>query len=429
MKGNHVSKPKLDLFITKSDDKYVVSLKLPNGQICCFNLEYMTFGSAKSLDCDGIIQVPQKFIDMNFNSHTYNKICEILDNVLMPILGTKKKVNSSIGHWENGQITWSQKGSDIAEVNNSIISTFSLHPTLQMFEECPLTVMMKRNVWEKIMITARDILCKMNKSCYISDDPIFTETVINSIFNIKEINSMSENELKLFVHALLRGYFLNKKTSAKICQVLPKLIPHCNVLKASSENKKKKLKSLNQIISAILGNKPIDKLVHKIIMKNLENKKHAAIICEALEEHGCEGDPELLKLYHNETDPGFIQLNRLIRHLRKRQDLGTRLDMLSLLNFEHIKYLMNDVDIKDRFKDICAKISQTLALMDGIELYDKADFAKRYPKFAVFLWRMDHESYDLINLTQFVHSFVDRVRSYDGYSRDMCENLRHNQNE
>jgi hypothetical protein len=72
------------------------------------------------------------------------------------------------------------------------------------------------------------------------------------------------------------------------------------------------------------------------------------------------------------------------------------------------------------------KLGQCMALMDGLELYDKAELADRYPELSAFLWRRKPTTDDLVGLTRFVNIFLDRVVSHQIYARDLCEELRHN---
>jgi len=421
--SNEPKEPKRSLTL-HIDDHKIVHLVFPNGNSFDFPLEYMVFGSKTSLDCDLIIKVPLKFTELNLRTDVFNVICEILDAIMGPIINTPKVINSSLGYWSNGAILWAQKGSDIAEINNGIIATFQNHPGLQMYDVCPLTLHLKRNLTYKITTTVRDLLCKMNKTRFSGTDSEIMDlscNLVNGILRILEIRQYNKGDLKGFLFALLQGLQIPHKLSISLCDVLDdETCVLVRALEVNNTNKNNKKRPIEALVDAVTKNDDakITLTIHTIFADNLSD---ANKLRQILSSDNLTTDlrDELDKIY----DTGVIRLNRLIRNVRRIQFLGVRIDLLRLLDLSKIVYM---IDPADRYKDITFKIGQCMALMDGLELYDKAELADRYPELSVFLWRKKPTTDDLVGLTKFVNIFLDRVVSHQIYTRDLCEELRHN---
>lgn len=408
------------------DDNNIIILILHNGKQFCFPLEYIIFGSKTSLDCDLIIQVPVEFTELNFNTDVFNIMCEIFDKLLGPIIGTTKVINSSLGYWNNGRIMWAQKGSETSEVNNSIMLTFHNHRDLQMYNDCPIYQHLERDLVHKINTTIRDILCKMNKTRYNGNDDEILNLSCNlviGILHIPEIQSYDNGTLKSFLFALLQGICIPTKLAIILYNSIDTTLhPYISSMETSPKNKNLKKKPIELLVSAVLkkDDAKISEIVHQIFV---DNNSDAKMLSEIISQPSISNDTrnELEKIY----ETGVIRLNRLIRNVRRIQFLGVRIDLLRLLDFSKIIYV---IDPSDRYKDITFKIGQCMALINDIELYDKDEIARRYPELSIFLWRKKPSINDLIGLNTIVISFLDMIISHHVYNRNLCEDLRHNNN-
>lgn len=362
--------------IIEEDQKIKIKIKL----------EVIVFGSVSSQDYDLIVNVPITGEQV----HTYNLWCQDLDRELAKNY-TDKPVNSSLGYWnEDGVLLWSQKGSDVAEVNNGIIRTFHLHK--QMFAECPLRHMQPRNLMDKILTTTRDVLCKCNKSILIGDMTDF----ICSALAIPEIVAQGEH----IVYTLLKGYFVSKN----LCKKIPSLQNLC------ADKKRKQ----NQIAmyKAIYAAQDKTDLVRNLLLQNQKDKQQIEIVLNSVTE-------ELRDELQNETEWHEIKLNRLVRQLRKIRALGPRLDVLELLDFTKVRL----ANAEDKYKNIVFKVCQTIELANNNEVYTKEEIANLYPDMYNFIYRQPITDRNLHDLQNLIRNFIFLARTHPDYSRQLLEIL------
>jgi hypothetical protein len=438
----------VDIIQTR-EGSYELVVNLKTGRIFQFPLVWMVFGSKTSVDCDVIIFVSSEFVQSQPRPDICNKMCEILNPFLEQIIGkaganekteTKiketKEINCSIGYWHEGEIKWAQKGSDLGEVNNSIMATFNNHPSLQMISCCPLTVTLKRDVWYKIQTTIRDILCKMNKSRY-HDDPLGIcitrmQSLIVNILAIPEIMAYSKNDKKKYVCPILQGVFIQKIAGDELYNIIPSCGNLINRITATAENKRKKLKLIDNVVDLMEKKLDTSDAVLKILKRNRKDGDLVLQLIANLDSKSrtvhIEQYDRLKKILTDLIESGVIHLNRIIRIVRHIQPLGVRIDCLRLLDLSIVRYLLPKEGVLTRYKDIAFKFGQAYALMDGKELYDKTEIATYYetiwPTLGIFLRREDSTVNDLISLNNFIRLFLDRVESYSGFSRDLCEQYR-----
>jgi len=426
-----IDKRDVTLFVFKkdtSDTIHYISLTLRSGETFIFPLVWMVFGSKTSLDCDLIVLISLEFVELKPRPDICNKMCEILDGLVGPIVGTTKEINSSVGYWHDGQIRWAQKGSDLGEVNNGIMATFNNHLDLQILSSCPLTVRLERDVWYKIQTTIRDILCKMNKSRYRNDSILMIHRLLVSIFNIPEIMKLPRNEKKSYVCPLLQGIFIQPVIRDELSKILPMHKEILCAITATADIKRKRLKPIDEILLFMEKQRPIDAIVMSILADNSNDGTYVLRILSALDNVKtvipAEQYERLRKILLDLMQSGVIRLNRVIRIVRHIQSLGVRIDCLRLLNMGDIEYILHPNGLATRYKEMAFKLAQAWALMDGIELYDKDEIAEKYPELGVFLWRKDPTQDNLHILTAFIRRFLDRVESYPGFSRSLCEDHR-----
>ena len=398
----------MDNPIHKFIDIYLndININIKNKIMTC-PFSYIIFGSKTSIDLDIIVQVPIEFTQLDLQTNVFNTICEELDELLKTHLNQDKEINSSLGYWTNGVLIWCQKGSDIAEVNNSLIETFNNHK--QLLTACPITIKLERNVNNKIHCSIRTILCKMSKTALINGQLI---DIILGVFSIPEIRK--DPKLKVLLDSIFCGITITKPRQAEILQLLPNARFQIAKLDKSKDKRNKTVKMLD---TAIRNNFPIRALVEMIIDLNKEEVICVNDLIMSLD--NLEIINELKQSVKNFT----ISINRIIRLMRRKQEIGIRVDMLKLLDFRNFVLTKDPLD---RMKCITFQLGQTLALLNGIELYDKEYIAKMYPILGTFLRREIPTEKELMDLTEFTHIFLEKIMAYPGIIRESREVLRFN---
>lgn len=376
-------------------------------------LEYIVFGSPSSIDFDLMIKVPMELVNSAPGAHTFTQLCQVLDKYMEAILwvglNPHKPINSSVGYWEDGELLWSQKGSSPAEVNNGIIATFNSHLQYQMFDVCPLVRIQPRNVWDKLLTTVRDLICKLS-NCYIDFDSIEDEvewiaSVAHYILNIPEVRLRPRS----FIHSFLSGYYIPPEILVRL--------PNRDLVSDMERTQPKKLlrlKTLNQIYDSPDN---ID-LIREVIRLNRVHYAHLENIVDVVQANG---DVELAADLTKATRSGLITLNRFIDQSRKIREIGPRLDIMRIIDFTRVGI---ENDVADKYKTIVFKICQSLELIKGREIFSKEDLIKLYPAMTPFLKRLPIADDDLENLNQLVQHFIDVVINYPGYNRDLLEIMR-----
>lgn len=376
-------------------------------------LEYIIFGSPSSIDFDLMIKVPMELVNLAPGAHVFTQLCQRLDKYMESILwiGDKphKPINSSVGYWDEGKLVWSQKGSSPAEVNNGIIATFNYHLYYQMFDVCPLVCVQERNVWDKLLTTVRDLVCKLS-NCFIEFDSVEDEvewiaSVAHYILNIPEVRLRPRS----FVHAFLSGYYIPPEILARL--------PYRDLILDIERERTKKLRRL-AILNQIYDNPDNIDLIRQVIRLNRIHHMHLKKIMSAIQTNG---DVELATDLMKATRSGLITLNRFIDQSRKIKEIGPRLDIMRIIDFTRVRI---ENDSSDKYKIIVFKICQSLELIKGREVFSKEDLIKLYPAMIPFLMRLPIYNDDLENLNRLVQNFINVVINYPGYNRDLVEIMR-----
>lgn len=379
-----------------------------------YPLEYIIFGSISSVDYDLIIKVPVELVEAADGAHVFMQMCLVIDKYMESILyvgnNPHKPINSSLGYWENGQMLWCQKGSSTAEVNNGIIATFDNHLSFQMFPSCPLIHVQERNVWDKLLTTTRDTLCKLNH-CSIEFQSLDEEvewiaSLAHYILNIPEVRSRPIS----FVHGFLSGYHIPSDLFSQL--------PHRHLIteiEVTSLKKKARLKELERIYLD-----PTNKtFILDIIRQNRIHRDHIDfIVSQLLKEQA--NNVDLINGLKEATKSGLVTLRRLIHQSRKIRELGPRLDILRIIDFARVKVIEPD----EKYKTIVFKVCQALQLVKGREVFSKEELIDLYPTMRPFLTRRPPSHDDLKNLNALIQNFVEVVMSYPDYQRDLVEIMR-----
>lgn len=278
-----------------------------------FEFKYIIFGSKSSQDCDMIVWIPLELTTKP--KHWYNQLCFELDRVLSVQLNIAKPMNSCVGHWTD-RLVWTQKGSEIAESNNSIISTFGNHQ--QMFSECPFNTMLDRDPIVKVLRSSRYVLGKFSKMVLSRpklDDLIYQFLTIQDIDRIDNLEQY------------LRQTFGGKSTN----------------------NQKR--------------NSLVRKVYKSTLDRNLEKTQISTVL-------------DMI-----DSNQVFRKLNRYVMQISR---LGFTLDFIMMVDLNELSLYKDPVD---RYKEISFQLGQTVALIDGVELYDKEKIAQMYPELEKYLMR------------------------------------------
>ena len=101
------------------------TITLESSSKVTFPFRYIIFGSRKSVDTDIMVWLPLELTLVP--KHMYIRWGTSLDKIL-PF----SNPNTCFGHWTQEELIWVQKGSEISETNNSLLSSHVHHP--QMYD-------------------------------------------------------------------------------------------------------------------------------------------------------------------------------------------------------------------------------------------------------------------------------------------------------
>ncbi len=94
-----------------------------------------------------------------------------------------------------------------------------------------------------------------------------------------------------------------------------------------------------------------------------------------------------------------------------RKSLKDRLDVLLTINYMTIEFTAHKSNFPrvDKWKTIAFQIGQTLALMDGVEVYSKHTVCDLYPALSVYINRI--ESVDFLDLQSLKDELVNKINA------------------
>lgn len=110
---------------------------------------HIVFGSKESLDTDIIVWISEE--DSRKPSHDHMKMCRQFEKMF-----SYPDPNVCVGHWDSNSLIWCQKGTELAETNNSIIFTRKSGDEIKWD-------LMPRDSSFKIMGALRSILSKLTR--------------------------------------------------------------------------------------------------------------------------------------------------------------------------------------------------------------------------------------------------------------------------
>ncbi len=346
-----------------------------------FKLKYLIFGSKNSLDFDVMVWIPEELTLQP--SHKFIQMCEKLDVLLYPILNNwgkdefskYKPINSCCGHWNitenSNKLKWTQKGSELAETNNSIILTFEKHK--QMYDVCPFTDLIPRDYKKKVLGAVRQIVGKFSRTKL--ERPELDKFICEYI----QIPKFSQIDVKKYTTQIFSG--------------LP------NIHFGTDKNTLNKIKQQRNTLT-----KKLIKVIKDHSSEHSPNDYYSSDTCDNNSLQTLVS--ELLDL----IDYSDI-FRRLVKYTMQMRLLGIYLDFLLLVDITKLIFppstiLPGNTQPFERFKTISFQLGQTVSLIDGVELFDKDDVSNTYPSLSKFLHR---EHGNVENLNRFIEFFIDKV--------------------
>jgi hypothetical protein len=429
------------LIIYKDDHGYLISIKIRNiGEPIIFPLEWIIFGSKGSTDIDVAINFPPNLLDEHVEFYKF--ACVHFDKIIAPILKDsalnanefpinyfEKPLNSCCIHYneKTHQIDWTQKG-DPDELNNSIMTTFYNHP--QMFDECPITERMERD------LDAKYARCLYMMLTSITDAELvdrYSMRLYNSmlkgyftLFEIYHSNLVEVDKTKnvtTIVNMLITAPIVTKKIHESLI-IIDELVEPLTILEKSMGNKVNP--ESNTIIAYRNG------LIKIINNKKLTLENKFSQIGQIIDDY-CNIYPAIIKAHDDIVE--WISANPTIfgdkkqANIQIRQFSGTLLSISLIATTVHKSKLLvftenllnggvtaifnwNDVyllppeDRVDRYKKIAFQLGQTEALYYGIEIFTKEELVRKYPQLKVFLMRQPISENHLNDLTDFMREVL-----------------------
>jgi hypothetical protein len=92
-----------------------------------------------------------------------------------------------------------------------------------------------------------------------------------------------------------------------------------------------------------------------------------------------------------------------------KDHLRSRVETLRTVKFEEIIFEKISDTMENIWKTIAFQIGQSMALIEGIEIFDKVAILEKYPTLAKFLRREKIDPIDLVELTKIMNIFLDKI--------------------
>jgi hypothetical protein len=327
-------------------------------------------------------------------------------------------------------ISWSQKGHE-AMVNNSIMATFSFHR--QMHEQCPVNVALKVDVFRKLVVSCREILCKLSGIDFYNHetmsrrpDDVKAQIVefLYHVFQIEEVRSLDRKELRHFCQNLLPSLMLTKKLFNEIPEHVLKELPRLNCLVSLPCNKESAKVPLFQLVDAVkcpeTTKMELETKILQMVQQNYEDQKILAQCADLL--RGTQYD-DTRRLLLDRLEQGSISFDRVLSHCRRNVGscVGVRVSILSMIDFAKIDLFPDKYDKKDLLKDIVFKICQSIAFAEGKEIYHKGGLIERFPEISSFLLRQRPALNDYKALTLLLRKMLAILVQHKDYRREIDE--------
>lgn len=380
-----------------------------------FKFEWMKFGSKTSIDFDIIVYVPEVF--RLYDPHVPKIICQQLDEILRPYffgLSSSMEINSCLGCWENGQIVWCQKGS-IGETNNSLKETFYNHTEIQMYEQCPITVTLPRDLPLKATGAIRMITGIFTHCSFINDKVGNLVRFLPVMLGIPQLCKLESKQLDRFLATMVKMMDIKKPTFKAIRAALEAngfasdlsfVCDSYRGLETLRQQKKtliRKFKNGSEILCSDYW------AIYD------QSKECSDIIYDIATQHRDLFDPAFLQQLQQDLLGKKMEFSYFARAASRGQMINFHVTVLRNVDFKNLFFHEEKIE---KMKKITFQLGQTMALINGVELYDKSEIAEMYPPLAPFLWREDPTPEQFDALTAFMNQFLDAV--YDIPGIDPC---------
>lgn len=392
--------------------------------------EYMIFGSKSSIDFDVIIKVPIEYLNNKPNVLLAQNL--IMDKYFSNYLNSlhndeksNKVVNSCFGYWENGLMIACQKGS-VEETNNAIITTFGYHQKYQMYDQCPLVKFLPRDLKSKqmkIMGGIRMIVSTLSHSNFIQDNTASIRKILTSIILIPEFQTLDQMNIDMFKILCLKIVDL-KKSVINTCQ--------SNLIEFDAkiiQNKHQELLKIRHQHSILLrsfkfGATSCSNLndLNSFLDRYFELRSKSAVIVEDIVNIIMTNEDrftkEFIQSVKNDVQGCMLTLKPITSFILKVKYLCFQSEYICMFDFSQLELF---TDKEDKYKKLAFQIGQSLALLNGIEVFEKETIAKVYPQLHNFLFRLPISHDDWQNFNKLVAIFAREIYAQNIVQRNFIE--------
>ena len=399
-----------------------------------FPLEWIIFGSKTSTDIDIMVILPMNVVDAIGKRHNiYTSFYRRMDGNLLPHIqnmavwnnknldeyilhnGEIKPVNTSCGNIQDGVLIWSVKGS-VGESNNSILATFKNHP--QMFSECPIFRKLDRDIDAKILSSLRMVVGCLARSEYTQNDKTRLTNLLKMCF------------VGLVRHCIKIVESARRKLNTNDFVMLLLTVPNVNrtLYNIIKENGDESVLNSCDQLSRIVGKKqnPIGvykirkELVLAIVEKNIERifnlvdgymeyyqeiEEHSQVILEYINNNI---ETPNFGQYRDDVISGRNSLGNIASFVLKINRCGYTVHFLETIEWRDIDLVR---ETTEKMKKICFQIGQTLALLNGVELFDKEGIAGMFPELRSFLMRKEFGTDELNGVKSVMHKLLIEIKN------------------
>ena len=404
------------------NEKYFIAIDF-GGKKYIIPFKYVIFGSESSTDIDVGVKLPNYLFDVLFPSHYQTILCDELSENLKLLfwdnLNVKKPINPCVMYWKKGRIIRFQKGSK-GETNNSIISTFQFHSSIQMYDICPLSIWMKRNIPLKFLGAIRMITGIFTNASFIERNEDLLRSLMNHMLSpmkIPELLLLEKEELVRHLATLLKSYDL--KTHI-LKTVLSSLLDSDD--KTQFEKKRKEClsyrKQRNGISSKLLKlienfkneSENFDYHFDQILVQfwdlHILSKRCVSDMHTIIRKNNTLFDDLFLQSVENDISGCKITLKCFAKAALRSQYVSFQTNVLEHVDMKNITIEGPIDEIQDKLKKIAFQVGQSISLSNMNETYDKESIAKLFPKLSPFLFRKPLTNNNFDDITELIWHMI-----------------------
>lgn len=367
-----------------------------------FRLIWVIFGSANSTDIDVMFWIPLELTKEN--PHIYTIMCHYLDKASKECLekygvDVTRPINSCLGYWtEDSVLRWVMKGS-ISEANNSIVATWKNHP--QMTKKCEFVSMPRTpdDVRVKVLGAMRMITNSMADASYAihKNEPPEVSILfhlLKKILAAPEIATLSDVEKHNMRQILFQIPEL-KSFMTKRCKFLPtREVDRIKELK--KQMKLLTFEDLDAFENIYNEAKTITESLIAIILADYNNHNTAAL------------KPEYIGAMNGDFQGSLFTMHRISRLITRMRYAFFQTTFLKNVDCMNI-IIAAPESIVEVWKKIAFQIGQTLALLEGEELFEKQLIVEKYPDLARFLTRQPSTPNNRLGIMILFREFVRKI--------------------